>query len=78
MRMAIPPTVGFLVQLVKSTALASIVGFHEVTRTAQIVTNATFQPFVVYGLAALIYFAMCYPLTDLSRRLERRLATSAQ
>jgi polar amino acid transport system permease protein len=78
MRIAIPPTVGFLVQLVKSTALASIVGFHEVTRTAQIVTNATFQPFIVYGLAALIYFALCYPLTDLSRRLERRMATSTR
>jgi polar amino acid transport system permease protein len=78
MRIAIPPTVGFLVQLVKSTALSSIIGFHELTRTAQIVTNATFQPFVVYGLVALIYFAMCFPLTDLSRRLERRLATGAR
>jgi polar amino acid transport system permease protein len=78
MRIAIPPTVGFLVQLVKATALASIVGFHELTRTAQIVTNATFQPFVVYGMVALIYFAMCYPLTDLSRRLERRLAISTR
>lgn len=74
MRIAIPPTVGFLVQLVKATALASIVGYHELTRTAQIVTNATFQPFVVYGMVALIYFAICYPLTDLSRRLERKLA----
>lgn len=77
-RLAIPPTVGFLVQLVKSTALASIVGFHELTKTAQILTNATFQPFVIYGLAALIYFAMCYPLTDLSRRLERRLAVGTR
>ena len=76
MRIAIAPTVGFLVQLVKSTALASIVGFHELTRTAQIVTNATFQPFMVYGMAALIYFIICYPLTHLSRRLERRLATN--
>ncbi|WP_119270007.1 amino acid ABC transporter permease [Taklimakanibacter deserti] len=76
LRIAIPPTVGFLVQLVKSTALASIVGYHELTRTAQIVTNATFQPFLVYGMVALIYFAICYPLTDLSRRLERRLAAN--
>jgi len=75
MRLATPPTVGFLVQLVKSTALASIVGFHELTRTAQILTNATFQPFIIYGMVALIYFAICYPLTDLSRRLERRMAT---
>jgi polar amino acid transport system permease protein len=57
---------------------ARTVGFHEVTRTAQIVTNATFQPFIVYGLAALIYFALCHPLTDLSRRLERRMATSTR
>jgi polar amino acid transport system permease protein len=73
-RMAIPPTVGFLVQLVKSTALASIVGYHELTKTAQILTNATFQPFVIYGLVALIYFAICFPLTNWSRGLERRLA----
>ena len=72
-RMAIPPTVGFLVQLVKSTALASILGYHELVKTAQILTNATFQPFLIFGLVALIYFAICYPLTSLSRNLERRL-----
>ena len=71
-RMAIPPTTGFLVQLVKSTALASIVGYRELTKTAQILTNATFQPFLIYGLVALIYFAICYPLTRWSRRLERQ------
>ena len=75
LRLAVPPTVGFLVQLVKSTALASIVGYHELTKTAQILTNATFQPFAIYGLVALIYFAICYPLTACARGLERRLAT---
>jgi polar amino acid transport system permease protein len=74
LRIAIPPTIGFLVQLVKSTALASIVGFHEIVKTAQILTNATFQPFLIYGLAAAIYFAICYPLTRWSRGLERKLA----
>jgi polar amino acid transport system permease protein len=73
-RMAIPPTVGFLVQLVKSTALASIVGYRELTKTAQILTNATFQPFVIFGLVALMYFLICYPLTRWSRRLEKRMA----
>jgi polar amino acid transport system permease protein len=77
-RMAIPPTVGFLVQLVKSTALASIVGYYELTKTAQILTNATFQPFVIYGLVALIYFAICYPLTRWSRGLEKRLARDSR
>ncbi len=73
-RIAIPPTVGFLVQLVKSTALASILGYRELTKTAQILTNATFQPFVIFGLVALMYFFICYPLTRWSRVLERRLA----
>jgi polar amino acid transport system permease protein len=73
LKIAVPPTVGFLVQLVKGTALASIVGFDELTKSAQIVANATFQPLQVYGLAALIYFAICYPLTFASRRLERHL-----
>ena len=75
-RIAIPPTVGFLVQLLKSTALASIVGFSELTRAAQILANATFQPFLIYGLVALVYFAMCYPLTVGSRYLERKLSNS--
>ena len=72
-RIAIPPTVGFLVQLLKSTALASIVGFSELTRAGQILANATFQPFLIYGLVALLYFALCYPLTMGSRYLERKL-----
>lgn len=76
-RVAIPPTVGFLVQLVKSTALASIVGYRELTKAAQILTNATFQPFLIYALVALIYFALCYPLTRWSRVLERKLASSS-
>ena len=73
LKIAIPPTVGFLVQLLKSTALASIVGFDELTRAGQIVANATFKPFVVFGLVALIYFVMCFPLTVGARYLERRL-----
>ena len=73
LRIAIPPTVGFLVQLLKATALASIVGFNELTRAGSIISNATFRPLVVYGVVALIYFAMCYPLTLSSRLLERKL-----
>lgn len=76
LKIAVPPTVGFLVQLVKSTALASIVGFNELTKAGQIVTNATFQPVVVYGLVALIYFCLCFPLTYCARMLERKLNTS--
>src|SRR5213076_2528807 len=73
LRIAIPPTVGFMVQVVKGTSLASIIGFTELTRAAQMVNNATFRPFIVYGLVALLYFMLCWPLSAYSRRLERRL-----
>lgn len=66
------PTVGFLVQLIKSTALTSIIGFEELVRTSNAINNATFEPFKVYGLVALIFFLMCFPLTQYARRLERR------
>jgi polar amino acid transport system permease protein len=72
LKIAIPPTVGFLVQLVKNTAVTSIIGFHELTKAGNVINNATFQPFVTYSLVALIYFAMCFPLTFWSRRQERR------
>jgi len=74
MRIAVAPTVGFMVQLVKSTALTSIVGFDELLKTANAINNATFAPFSVYGFVAIIYFALCYPLSLVSRDLERRFA----
>ncbi|MCT7374833.1 amino acid ABC transporter permease [Chelativorans salis] len=70
---AIPPTVGFSVQVVKGTALTSIIGFVELSKAGTVVTNATFQPFTVYGLVALIYFALCWPLSKSSQILERKL-----
>jgi polar amino acid transport system permease protein len=72
-RVAIPPTVGFLVQLVKNTSLAAVIGFVELTREGQLTTAATYKPFSVYIVVAAIYFAMCFPLTQWSRRLEGKL-----
>jgi polar amino acid transport system permease protein len=72
-RIAIPPTVGFLVQLIKNTSLAATIGFVELTREGQLTTASTFQPFTVYITVALFYFAMCFPLSQWSRSLERRL-----
>jgi polar amino acid transport system permease protein len=71
-KMAIPPTVGFMVQIVKNTSLASVVGFVELARAGQIVNNSTFEPFIIFCIVAAIYFAMCYPLSLASRFLERR------
>lgn len=68
------PVVGFLVQLIKSTALASILGFEELLKTANAINNATFEPFKVYGLVAVIFFLLCYPLTQYARMLEGKAA----
>ncbi len=64
------PVVGYLVQLVKSTALTSIIGFDELMRTSNAISNATFEPLTVYGLVALIYFVICLPLTRYARHLQ--------
>jgi polar amino acid transport system permease protein len=71
-RIAIPPTVGFMVQIVKNTSLASVIGFVELARAGQIVNNSTFEPFLVFSFVAAIYFALCYPLSLAARALERK------
>lgn len=72
LRIAIPPTVGFSVQVVKGTAVTSIIGFTELTKTGTMLANATFKPFMVFGLVALGYFCLCYPLSVYARYLERK------
>jgi polar amino acid transport system permease protein len=73
-RIAVPPTVGYLVQVVKGTSLAAIIGFTEITRAGQIINNATFEPLYVFSLVAAIYFILCWPLSLLAAHLERRQA----
>jgi polar amino acid transport system permease protein len=73
LRIAVPPTVGLLVQVVKGTALASVIGFVELTKAGTMITNATFRPFLVYGFVALFYFVLCFPVSLYARGLERRL-----
>jgi polar amino acid transport system permease protein len=71
-RIALPPTVGYMVQVIKGTSLAAIIGFTEVTRAGQIVNNATFEPLIVFSVVGAIYFALCWPLSLLAARIEHR------
>lgn len=75
-RIALAPTVGYLVQIIKGTSLAAIIGFAEVTRAGQIINNATFQPLIVFSVVAAIYFLLCWPLSLLAMRMERRQAAA--
>ncbi|MGI4985548.1 MAG: amino acid ABC transporter permease [Janthinobacterium lividum] len=72
LRISIAPTVGFCVQIVKGTAVTSIIGFVELTKAGTMITNATFRPFETFGLVALMYFALCWPLSVYSRFLEKK------
>lgn len=77
-RIAQPATVGYLVQLIKGTSLAAIVGFIELSRAGQIVSNQTFQPILVFGVVGAIYFALCWPLSLYSARLEAKFAAATR
>ena len=72
-RIAIPPTVGFLVQVIKGTALASVIGFMELTKVGKTIANATFNPFLVFSCVAVFYFLLCYPVSLYAKSLERKM-----
>ena len=73
LKIAVPPTVGFLVQVIKGTALASVIGFVELTKAGTMITNATFKPFIVYTCVALMYCALCFPVSLYAKSLERKM-----
>jgi polar amino acid transport system permease protein len=73
LKLMLPPTVGFMVQIVKTTSVASLIGLTELARTATMINTVTFEPMLVFGTVALVYFALCWPLSLLARHLEKRL-----
>jgi len=79
-RYSLAPTVGFMVQIIKGTSLAYIIGFHDLMNIGKRWANAPVdgtEPFVIFPLMALIYFCLCFPLSLWSRSLERRLGSAS-
>ena len=74
-RLMLPPTVGFMVQIVKTTSVASLIGLTELARAATQVNTVTFQPVLVFGTVSLIYFMLCWPLSLYAGYLERKILT---
>jgi len=72
-RIAVPPTVGFLVQVIKGTALASVIGFMELTKVGKTIANATYSPFLIFSCVAVMYFLLCYPISLYAKHLERKI-----
>jgi polar amino acid transport system permease protein len=77
-KVSIPPTIGFLVQVVKNTSLTSIIGYVELTRRGQVLNNVTFKPFIIFTMVGILYFIVCYPLSLYSKRLETKLIVEAR
>lgn len=71
-RIALGPTVGFMVQIVKNTSVTALIGFVELTRAGQLLNNMTFQPFHVFLTVAAMYFLVCFPLSWWSEKLKER------
>tara|TARA_R110002072_G_scaffold194532_3_gene351856 strand:+ start:108 stop:527 length:420 start_codon:yes stop_codon:yes gene_type:complete len=78
LKISLPATIGFAVQLTKGTSLAAIVGFVELARAGQIVSNLLFQPLLVYGIVGIIYFFICWPMSLFGSAMERKLALASR
>ena len=78
LKISMPATIGFLVQLIKGTSLAAIVGFIELTRAGQIISNQTYRPLLVFGIVGIIYFMICWPLSHVGSGLEKRMAKAVR
>jgi polar amino acid transport system permease protein len=77
-RISLPATIGFLVQLIKGTSLAALVGFIELTQSGKIIANQIFKPLLVFAIVGALYFVLCWPLSVVGTHLERRLATASR
>lgn len=73
-RSVLPPLAANFVQLIKYSSLASVVSVNEVTRRGMELSSSTFRPLEIFTFIALIYFVICWPLTQSIRYWEFRLA----
>jgi len=73
-RNMVPSLVTQMIVLFKDTSLASIIGYVDLTKAAQIVNNREIRPFELYLFIALVYFIFTYSMSRIAGRFERRLA----
>jgi polar amino acid transport system permease protein len=74
LRNMIPALVTQFIVLLKDTSLASIIGYIDLTKAAQIVNNREIRPFELYLFIAVVYWCISYAMSRYARRLERRLS----
>ena len=74
LKIATPATVGFMIQVIKGTSMAYIIDYNDLMRWGKKIANSQMdgaEPFIVFPIVALIYFALCFPLSCLSKSLEK-------
>ncbi len=76
MRVILPPLVGQYVLLIKDSSVVSAIGVIDVTRVGWLTVQRIPQGILVFGLVAVLYFVICYPLIQLSNSLEKRMSVS--
>jgi polar amino acid transport system permease protein len=76
MRVILPPLVGQYVLLIKDSSVVSAIGVVDVTRVGWLTVQRIPQGILVFGLVAVLYFVICYPLIQLSNSLEKRMSVS--
>jgi His/Glu/Gln/Arg/opine family amino acid ABC transporter permease subunit len=70
----VPSLVTQMIVLFKDTSLASIIGYVDLTKAAQIVNNREIKPFELYLFIAVVYWLCTYSMSLVARRFERRAA----
>ena len=78
MKLILPPLVSQCVLLIKDSAVVSAIGLLDVTRAGWLVVQRIPEGLMVFGLVAILYFVICYPLIHLGMRLEGRSSPDAQ
>jgi glutamate/aspartate transport system permease protein len=73
-RNMVPALVTQMIVLFKDTSLASIIGYVDLTKAAQIVNNREIRPFELYLFIAVVYFLFTYSMSRVAGRFERRFA----
>jgi ABC-type amino acid transport system permease subunit len=75
-RNMVPSLVTQMIVLFKDTSLASIIGYVDLTKAAQIVNNREIRPFELYLFIAIVYWIFTYSMSLMARRYERRTSTA--
>ncbi len=72
----LPPLTNRAVEMVKGTAIASIIAYYELLHSARIISSNFFNPIESYTVVAVIFIIVIWPLTFTARLIEKRLSVS--